>query len=109
LQEPSSSIADGMVLALSLSVKLSDEVDESMKESPHNQDVLDQLESLLPDPDDDEDAFKGLWDTVIELNGRESVKINEQNATYDWKACCLIARVLIHYDFLTYGIGEAPS
>lgn len=66
--------------------------------------ILAELEKLLPDPIDDEDAFKGLWDTVIELNGRESVKINEGNGTRQWKTRCLIARVLLYYDFLSEGV-----
>lgn len=70
--------------------------------------ILDKLELLLPDPVEDEDAFKGLWDTVIELHGRESVKINERNATVQWQTRCLIARVLVQYDFLTYGLVDEP-
>jgi hypothetical protein len=67
--------------------------------------LLDQLEQLLPNSDDDdhEDAMKGLWDTVIELHGREAVKINERNASRQWRTRCLIARVLIYFDFLTVG------
>jgi hypothetical protein len=65
---------------------------------------LGQLERLLPHPEMDEDAFKGLWDTVIELHGRESVRINEQQNTMNWKTRCLIARVLIYYDFLSVGL-----
>jgi hypothetical protein len=67
--------------------------------------ILAQLEQLLPDPIDEEDASKGLWDTVIELHGRESVKISERNGgTTSWKTCCLIARILLYYDFLTKGL-----
>ena len=62
------------------------------------------LERLLPDPLRDEDAFKGLWDTVIELHGRESVRINEQLNTLNWRTRCLIARALIFFDFLSVGI-----
>jgi len=94
-----------------------------------NLDVLDRLEALLPDPIEDEDAHKGLWDTVIELHGREATKLDEQrrirrsqqhqspaavasegdNDDDDddgqrWRACCLIARVLIHFDFLSRGL-----
>ena len=65
--------------------------------------LLHQLEQLLPDPMEDEDAFKSLWDLVIEIHGRESVKINERNGSIQWKARCLIARVLLHFDFLTDG------
>ena len=65
--------------------------------------LLHQLEQLLPDPMEDEDAFKSLWDLVIEIHGRESVKINERNGSIPWKARCLIARVLLHFDFLTDG------
>lgn len=70
--------------------------------------VVSLLEGLLPDPEEEEDAFKGLWDTVIELHGREGVKINEGNPTEEWKVCCLVARVLLHYDFLILGIVDAP-
>jgi hypothetical protein len=72
------------------------------------EDTLSQLKPLLPDPAEDEDAFKGLWDTVIEVNGRESVKINERNATPEWRAVCLVARTIIFYDFLTYGLIDVP-
>jgi hypothetical protein len=67
--------------------------------------ILARLEQLLPDPIDEEDASKGLWDTVIELHGRESVKINERDGgTTSWKTYCLIARILLYYDFLTKGL-----
>jgi hypothetical protein len=65
--------------------------------------VADQLDALLPHPDDDEDAFKGLWDTVIEIHGREAVKIDEARGSLTWKSCCTLARLLIHFDFLSDG------
>lgn len=65
--------------------------------------LLMDLETLLPDPIDDEDASKGLWDIVIELNGRESVKINERDGRFAWKLRCMIARILLYYDFLSKG------
>lgn len=65
---------------------------------------MEQLDTLLPDADSDEDAYKGLWDTVIELHGRESVKIDEACRSPTWTACCLTARLLIHYDFLPNGV-----
>jgi hypothetical protein len=68
---------------------------------------LRQLEQLLPNPNMDEDASKGLWDTVIELHGRESVKYNEQHNTMNWKTRCLVARVLIYYDFLSMGLPSS--
>jgi len=70
--------------------------------------TLSKIGPLLPDPVEDEDAHKGVWDTVMELNGRESVKINETNGRPEWRAVCLVARVLINYDFLTYGLIDAP-
>jgi hypothetical protein len=65
------------------------------------------MQQLLPQLDEDEDASKGLWDTIIELHGRESVKINERKVPQDigWKTRCLIARLLIFYDFLTDGLN----
>jgi len=71
-----------------------------------NEGILKQLEQFLPDPEEDEDAFKGLWDTVIELHGRESVKIGLQNNMSQWQARCLIARLLIFYDFLSTGLVD---
>ena len=68
---------------------------------PGNETLLQLLEDLLPDPREDEDGHKSLWDIVIELHGRESVKINEKGAAPDWKAWCLIARLFLHFDFLT--------
>lgn len=65
---------------------------------------IELLDQILPDPQIDEDAHKSSWDTVIELNGRESVKLNESNPTNEWTLSCMKARLLIHYDFLTIGI-----
>ncbi|VEU41062.1 unnamed protein product [Pseudo-nitzschia multistriata] len=72
--------------------------------------ILEQLEGLLPDPVENEDDNKSLWDTVIELHGRQSVKINEsQNpVSMDWKTASTVSRVLLHFDFLTLGIVDAP-
>lgn len=72
--------------------------------SPGNAHVLEKLETLLPDPRENEDAFKGSWDTVLELHGREAVKINERKATPEWKAISMVARLLIYFDFMTRGI-----
>jgi hypothetical protein len=66
--------------------------------------ILKKLQQILPDPENDEDAYKSLWDTIIELNGRESVKINERTNSSSWNTRCIIARVLLQYDFLTQGI-----
>lgn len=62
------------------------------------------LQEILPDPTTDEDGVKGNWDTIIELHGREAVRMNEKNGTNAWKVRCLIARVLLYHDFLTMGI-----
>lgn len=72
--------------------------------------ILEQIEGVLPDPVDDEDDFKSLWDSIIELHGREAVKINEtQNpVSVDWKIANTVTRVLLHFDFLTLGIIDGP-
>ena len=72
--------------------------------SPGDVEVLEKLELLLPDPRENEDAFKGSWDIVIELHGREAVKINEGKGRPEWKALCMVARVLIYFDFMTRGV-----
>lgn len=63
--------------------------------------LFDLLESTLPNPNEDEEAYKSNWDTVMEIHGRESVKLNEQEGNASWKTSCLVARVLLFYDFLT--------
>ena len=66
--------------------------------------VLQRVEQLLPDPQEDEDALKGGWDVLMELHGRESVKVNEQAGTARWKSIAIVARVMLHYDFLLEGV-----
>lgn len=72
--------------------------------------ILEELEKVLPDPIENEEEYKSLWDTVIELHGREAVKFSQsQNPTsLDWKIANTITRVLLHYDFLLLGIVDAP-
>lgn len=69
--------------------------------SPGSETVLMELEKLLPTMEEDEDAFKGSWDSVIELHGREAVKIDETEGEPQWKALCLVSRVLIYFGFLS--------
>mmetsp|Transcript_10642 Transcript_10642/g.25378 ORF Transcript_10642/g.25378 Transcript_10642/m.25378 type:complete len:312 (-) Transcript_10642:1376-2311(-) len=72
--------------------------------------ILERLEGFLPDPNEDEEAHKSLWDLVIELHGRESVKSNEMSnpIDVDWKLRNVVARILIHHDFLSLGIVDGP-
>lgn len=63
--------------------------------------LLNLLKCTLPDPNNEEDAYKSNWDMVLEIHGRESVKLNEQAGEASWKTSSLIARVLLFYDFLT--------
>lgn len=92
--------------------------------------ILEQMEQLLPDPDEDEEAFKSAWDVVIDLYGRESVRVREEALQREkerrtvevvagfedgssgaavaenlqWRTLCAAGRLLIHYDFLTKGV-----
>mmetsp|Transcript_18626 Transcript_18626/g.32013 ORF Transcript_18626/g.32013 Transcript_18626/m.32013 type:complete len:145 (-) Transcript_18626:350-784(-) len=85
--------------------------------------ILQQLESILPDPIEDEEAYKSAWDVVIDLYGRESVRVREEALQREressgsgnsdgvchaenlqWRTLCAIGRVLIHFDFLTKGV-----
>lgn len=77
--------------------------------TPGDQHVLMQVELLLPDPVEKEEAFQGAWDTVLELHGKASVTANERAARPEWKAVFLIARVMIYFDFLTGEGLEVPS
>jgi hypothetical protein len=73
-------------------------------------DLVASLEALLPDPVAEEDDNQGTWDTIMELHGRESVKINQQQqpTSSSWKARCLTARLLVYYDFLQLGVVDQP-
>jgi len=83
--------------------------------------LLEQIEKLLPDEYEEDEAHKSTWDIVIDLHGRESVKFheqalqlerengNEEDGVYNadnlqWRSLCSIGRLLLHYDFLTKGI-----
>ena len=107
---------------------MEDEEDSNIIEVDTNAlSILQQIERLLPDPIEDEEAYNSLWDVVIDLYGRESVKIKEtalqqekESSRYivssssgnleccvnnlQWRALCTVGRVLIHYDFLTKGV-----
>lgn len=85
-------------------------------------DIMERIEHhLLPDPIDDEDAHKGTWDIIIDLYGRESTRVSEDRLLRErekeggqlirqtrrnlrWWTLCSVARVLIHFDFLTKGV-----
>lgn len=89
--------------------------------------ILEQIEKLLPDPIEDEEAFTSAWDVIIDLYGRESVRVKEEALqrekalgsidglvddsvvkycveSLQWRTLCAVGRVLIHYDFLTKGV-----
>jgi hypothetical protein len=79
---------------------LPDDVDDNNNNQHKHEFWIHALEDILPDPIEEEDAYKGTWDTVIELHGREAVKYNQLNPSTSWQANCLAARILIYYDFL---------
>lgn len=62
------------------------------------------IQSILPDPVEDEDANKSSWDVVMQLHGMEMVKISEKNPTYEWTMSCSLVRLLLQYDFLENGV-----
>jgi hypothetical protein len=85
------------------------EKEENTESSKTTAIMLQRIEELLPTMDDDEDAVKSMWDTVLAIHGSESVKYNEtKNPTLEWKVISTVARLLIHYDFLTLGVVKAP-
>jgi len=63
--------------------------------------AISKLEDLLPDPTEDEDAHKSVWDTILEIHGQDMVRAKETNPTLEWRKLCLVARLLIHFDFLS--------
>lgn len=68
---------------------------------PGDEKVVLAVERLLPDPVEKEDAFKGSWDTVMEMHGRTSAAFNEKENRPEWNAVCITARVMIYFEFLT--------
>jgi hypothetical protein len=82
--------------------------------------MLERMERLLPDPVEDEEAHKSAWDVVMDLHGRESVRVSEESLrrerergggglrirarSLQWRTLCSVGRVLIHFDFLTKGV-----
>ena len=94
--------------------------------------MLERIERLLPDPVEDEEAHKSAWDVVMDLHGRESVRVSEESLrregggggglvgggggsggggglrirarSLQWRTLCSVGRVLIHFDFLTKGV-----
>ena len=78
--------------------------------APGEQYVLNLVQQLLPNPIEKEDAFKGAWDTVLELHGKAAVTWNEKEGRSAWKAVFMIARVMIYFDFLSgEGVALEPS
>ena len=63
--------------------------------------AISMLDELLPDPTEDEDAHKSVWDTIMEIHGQDMVRAHETNPTIEWRKLCLAARLLIHFDFLS--------
>ena len=68
--------------------------------------ILDLLEKLQPDPIEDEDDFRSCWDIVLEMYGREATKHAQQTGDVQFEFRSSIVRLLLHYEFLTDGIGE---
>ena len=69
-----------------------------------NTEICEQLQALLPDPLVDEDDHKSIWDAIREIHGNEAVKIDEKNGGPEWRARCMVAQVLLHFDFLQKGV-----
>lgn len=71
---------------------------------------LAELEAVLPDPEDDEDAYQGIWDIVTQLQGADEVERRRELGEDDeWHRLCISARLLIHFDFLSKGIALSKS
>lgn len=65
--------------------------------------LLDELEMLLPTMEDDEESHKSMWDILMELHGREAVKMSKDQDE-DWDARCLVVRLLIDQNFIVEDI-----
>jgi len=68
--------------------------------------ILNDLETLLPDEDEDEDAYNGNWDMINQIHGLEITKVENASGCEFWEARCCIARVLLYFDFLSEGVVD---
>jgi hypothetical protein len=99
VQEYSSHQSLDVISSSSFGTEAKDSNDANMS----NVSLQQALMEILPHPVNEEDDHKGTWDTVMELHGREGVRIEEQTPNnLAWKERCLAARILIYYDFLDY-------
>lgn len=79
---------------------------ESGEFTEENQRILDLLDKLQPDPIENEDDFRSAWDILVEMYGRESTKHAQQSGDVTFKYTSSIVRLLLHFDFLTDGVGK---
>lgn len=106
--------------------------DSSEEDVPLSVDSLSlhqDLNFLLPDEDEDEDAYNSLWDLVKELYGEGSVAFQQKKSDEiryrsqsecvdeesvelilftEWDRYAMAVRLLLYYDFLSVGVLE-PS
>eukprot|EP00587_Corethron_hystrix_P009753 CAMPEP_0113313666 /NCGR_PEP_ID=MMETSP0010_2-20120614/9996_1 /TAXON_ID=216773 ORGANISM="Corethron hystrix, Strain 308" /NCGR_SAMPLE_ID=MMETSP0010_2 /ASSEMBLY_ACC=CAM_ASM_000155 /LENGTH=226 /DNA_ID=CAMNT_0000169719 /DNA_START=93 /DNA_END=773 /DNA_ORIENTATION=- /assembly_acc=CAM_ASM_000155 len=78
--------------------------------------IAERIEELfLPDPSEDPDGYIGLWEIIAALEGVEYTKYmrtnfenpnNDDQDSWSWYMRALACRVLVHYDFLTFGLGN---
>ena len=68
--------------------------------------TLELLNKLQPDPVENEDDFRSCWDILVEIYGREATKYAQKTGDVEFKFRSNIVRLLLHYDFLTEGIGK---
>jgi hypothetical protein len=70
------------------------------KGSPGDPEVLCLIEFLLPSLEENEDAYRGTWDTILELHGKAAVTALEGQGEASWKTAIVVAKVMIYYGFL---------
>ena len=79
---------------------------ESGEFKEENQRILDLLDKLQPDPIENEDDFRSAWDILVEMYGRESTKHAQKSGDVTFKYTSSIVRLLLHFEFLTDGVGK---
>lgn len=68
--------------------------------------TLKLLDTLQPDPVENEDDFRSCWDILVEIYGREATKFAQKSEDIEFKHRSNAVRLLLHYDFLTEGVGK---
>ena len=69
--------------------------------------ISDYISKILPDQNEDPDAYQSGWDIIEQLYGMESTRMARKGKEGEvWEIRSDVIRVMLHFDFLGQGISE---